>query len=191
MNAPGVHYPHRIRLRGPWQSEPLPRGVRRSRRFGYPGRIDADERVWLTFNGVGGRAAVSLNGQLLGSHEGTAPFEYEVTALLRVRNELVMEVEGAEASADVAMEVRRMAFLRGVRATAEGGRLRVAGEVVGSAGRPLDLYVLLDGHTIHYATAEPAAEGRAFEVVTEGSGHQVRVELVDGGSVWYAAELIV
>src|SRR5947209_4237290 len=104
MNEPGVHYPHRIRLRGPWKSEPLSQGVRRTRRFGYPGRIDADERVWLTFSGVGGRVTVSLNGQALGSHDGAAPFEYEVTSLLRVRNELVMEVEGAEASADVAME---------------------------------------------------------------------------------------
>ncbi len=189
MNVPGVHYPHRIRLRGPWKSEPLPGGVRRIRRFGYPGRIDADERVWLTFGIVGRRVAASLNGQALGSHDGSAPFEHEVTGLLGARNELVMEVEGAEGPGDVAMEVRRTAFLRGVRATAGGGRLRVAGAVVGSAGRPLELYVLLDGHTVHYATVEPSAEGRPFEVVAEGAGKEVRVELVDGGSVWYAVEL--
>ncbi len=187
MNVPGVHYPHRIRLRGPWRSEQLPNGVRRLRRFGYPGRIDADERVWLTFSGFGGRAAVSLNGQTLGSHEGGAPFEHDVTCLLGVRNEVVMEVEGTEAWGDVALEVRRTAFLRGVRATADGGRVRVAGTVVGSAGRPLELYVLLDGRTIHYATVDPSAEGRQFAISAEESGRQVRVELVDGGSVWYAA----
>jgi hypothetical protein len=189
MNVPGVHYPHRIRLRGPWQSEPVAGGVRRVRRFGYPGRIDANERVWLTFADVGGRVEVSLNGQALGSHDG-ASFEHEVTTLLGTRNELVMRIEGgAESWGKVALEVRRTAFLRGVRATADGGRVRVSGEVVGSAGRPLELYILLDGHTVHYATVEPTAAGRAFEVVADGSGKQVRVELVEGGCVWYAVEL--
>ena len=59
------------------------------------------------------------------------------------------------------------------------------GAVVGSAPRALDLYVLLDGHTIHYATVGPGG----FEVIAEGTGEQVRVELIDGGSVWYAVEV--
>ena len=89
-------YPHRIRLRGPWDYEPLaysgpqrqplpPAGrmnvpcrwadgglagfdgrVRFRRRFGYPGQIDADERVWLTFAGAGAVADVWLNGRALG-----------------------------------------------------------------------------------------------------------------------------
>jgi hypothetical protein len=190
MNAPGVHYPHRIRLRGPWQGEPVAGGVRRVRRFGYPGRIDADERVWLTFASVGGRVEVSLNGYVLGSHDGGAQFEHEVTSLLGPRNELVMQFEGGgESWGDVALEVRRTAFLRGVRAAADGGRVRVRGEVVGSAGRPLELYVLLDGHTVHYGMIEPTAAGRAFEVIADGSGKEVRVELVDGACVWYAVEL--
>src|SRR5262245_29853642 len=143
MNVPGVHYPHRIRLRGPWQIEPTASGARRRRRFGYPGRIDADERVWLTCGGTEGRVAVSLNGQALGSHDGGAPFEHYVTRLLAARNEVVMEVEG-EAVGEVALEVRRTAFLRGLSATAADGQLRVTGTVVGSAARPLELYVLLD-----------------------------------------------
>jgi len=183
MNEPGVHYPHRIRLRGPWQSEPLPPGLRRVRRFGYPGRIDSDERVWLTISGVVGRIEVSLNGQPLGTHNGSTSFEYDVTTLLRVRNELVMLVE--EVGGDVALEVRRTAFLSGVRAVAEEGRIHVTGEVAGSAEQALELYVLLDGHTIHYAMVRPGA----FDVIAEGTGRQVRVELVDGGSVWYAVEL--
>jgi hypothetical protein len=189
MPTPGVHYPHRIRLREPWRSDPVAGGVRRSRRFGYPGRIDADERVWLTFGGAGGRVAVSLNGLALGTHDGGAPFEYEVTGLLAARNEVVMEIDGGGAHGDVALEVRRTAFLRGVCATAADGRLRVAGSVVGSAARPLEVYVLLDGRTVHYATVAPSAEGGGFEAVVEESGRQVRVELIDGASVWYAVEL--
>src|SRR5262245_36216308 len=62
-------YPHRIRLRGPWEHEPLPdtTGTRHRRRFGYPGQIDATERVWITCEGVTGRATVTLNKHLLGS----------------------------------------------------------------------------------------------------------------------------
>src|SRR5262249_4666249 len=110
-------YPHRIRLRGPWECEPLARAgpgalpppgrvsvpctwaegglpdfagrARFRRRFGYPGRIDPHERVWLTFAGVSDRAEVALNGTALGRHEGPGPFEFEVTALLLPRNELV------------------------------------------------------------------------------------------------------
>jgi hypothetical protein len=189
MPAPGVHYPHRIRLRGPWQAAPTAGGVRRARRFGYPGRIDADERVWLTFGGAGGRVAVSLNGRVLGTHGAGTPFDHDVTTLLAARNELVMEVEGGGAQGDVALEVRRTAYLRGAQATANGVRISVTGWVVGSAPRPLELYVLLDGRTVHYATIAATAAGQAFEAVAEGSGQQVRVELVDGGSVWYAVEL--
>ena len=52
-------------------------------RFGWPGRIDPHERVWLTFAGAEGTAEVYLNGQVLGRHEGLDPFEFEVTSLLR------------------------------------------------------------------------------------------------------------
>jgi hypothetical protein len=95
-------YPHRIRLRGPWDYQPLTRTpptpeplppagrmnmpcrwgegglkdftgrVRLMRCFGQPQQIDAHEHVWLTFGGVEGVAEVWLNGQLLGRHEGTA-----------------------------------------------------------------------------------------------------------------------
>src|SRR5689334_13116842 len=119
-------YPHRIRLRGPWECEPLARvqvqedgrveavagplpapcrmtmpcrwaegglgdfagRVRFRRRFGYPGRIDSFERVWLTVAGVEAVAELRLNGHDLGRHEGArGPFECDVTALLQARNE--------------------------------------------------------------------------------------------------------
>jgi hypothetical protein len=189
MSEPGVHYPHRIRLRGPWHSEAAGDGIRWIRGFGYPGRIDADERVWLTFAGIMGRVDVSLNGEALGSHEGVTAFESDVTSRLRPRNELTLQVtNGAASIGDVALEIRKTAYLRCVQATADGRRIRVRGEVVGQAERPLELYVLLDGHSAHYAMIEPTAEGRTFEVVVEGPGKLVSVELVDGASVWYAIE---
>jgi hypothetical protein len=168
--------------------------VRFRRRFGYPGRIDAHERVWLTFAGVGGGAEVSLNGRPLGRRDGGGPFEFEVTPLLGPRNELVADVEataGGGLWGEVALEVRRTAYLRHVRAFVEGGRLRVAGEVVGCSDRPLDLYLLLDGSTAAYVTVEPHPDGRPFGIGPEVAGaspRRVRVELIDGGSVWYAVE---
>src|SRR5262249_781153 len=86
-------YPHRIRLRGPWECEPVAGRARFPPPFGYPGRIDAHERVWLTFAGAD-RARVSLNGVVLSEHAGPGAFEFEVTALLQARNELAVEVEG-------------------------------------------------------------------------------------------------
>jgi beta-galactosidase/beta-glucuronidase len=85
--------------------------VRFRRRFGYPGRIDANERVWLTFAGAASVADVSLNGRFLGRHEGAdEPFEFEVTSLLRDRNELIVEVESPTGDGglwgEVALEIR-------------------------------------------------------------------------------------
>jgi beta-mannosidase len=142
-------YPHRIRLRGPWECEPLARmlvrpdggvetlsgplpaacrmtmpcrwnegglgdfagRVRFRRRFGYPGRIDAHERVWLTFAGVDAVAEAHLNGHSLGRHQVVnRPFEFEVTALLQARNELIVDVEAPSGNGglwgEVALEVR-------------------------------------------------------------------------------------
>ncbi len=198
-------YPHRIRLRGPWECEPLARRdrneseslpspcrmtmpcrwgeaglpgfagrVRFRRRFGYPGRIDAHERVWLTFEGVAGQAEVRLNDHLLGHHEEPArPFEFEVTPLLHARNELVVDVEGTAEQGglwgEVALEVRCAAFLRGLRRSAiltgDRGELRVCGEVVGTAEGPLELYVVLDRSVAAYQLIRATTEGQPFEIV--------------------------
>jgi hypothetical protein len=219
-------YPHRIRLRGPWECEPLARAdggplpppgrmtmpccwvdgglpgfvgrVRFRRRFGYPGRIDTHERVWLTFAGARAVAEVWLNGQLLGRHEGPGPFEFEVTNLLRPRNELTVEVEASDLCGglwgEVALEVRCTAFLRAVRVwMTEEGRpdLHAEGEAVGTAERPLDLYVIRGRSTVAYTTVEAAPEGRPFHLVAEGMPTEecgVRVELVNGATVWYVWE---
>jgi beta-galactosidase/beta-glucuronidase len=141
-------YPHRIRLRGPWECEPLARlvagadgrkelvitdlpaplrmtmpcrwsegglknfagQVRFRRNFGYPGRIDDNERVWLTIDDVDSTAEVWLNGHSLGRHDGAQQsFEREITGLLRDRNELRVEVEGPDTGGlfgEVALEIR-------------------------------------------------------------------------------------
>ena len=219
-------YPHRIRLRGPWECEPVARvgggplpppcrmtmpcrwadgalfgfagRVRFRRRFGYPGRIDAHERVWLTFAGAGPVADVGLNEQHLARFEGAGPFEFEVTALLQARNELTVEVDAPGGDGglwgDVALEVRCTAFLRGVRVwlTKEGRPdLHAAGEVVGTAERPLDLYVIRDRSTVAYTAVDATAAGRPFNLVAEAvcdAEAAVRVELVNGATVWYAWE---
>jgi hypothetical protein len=177
--------------------------VRFRRRFGYPGRLDAHERVWLTLAGVDAAADVRLNEQFLGRVAGQ-PAEFEVTGLLAARNELVMEVEGPETgglTGEVALEVRCTAYLRAVRvgATFAGEQpiLQVAGEVVGTCDRPLELYVLLDGSTVVYTTLEAIPEGNPFEVASEplpaatgqpGQSHVVRVDLVNGAVVWFRWE---
>jgi hypothetical protein len=220
-------YPHRIRLRGPWECEPQGAGaepprrlalpcswgetgladftvlVRFRRRFGYPGRIDSFERVWLTFAGVPAAALVTLNSQALGRHASAdGPFEHEVTALLGLRNELVVDVEVPAGNAgdwgEVALEVRRTAFLRDVRAWLSGSatvRLHVAGTVIGTSEQPLDLYLLLGGRNVHDAQVGAAPEGLAFHVVSEplpvgeGVTAVVRVDLVSGAVIWYAVEV--
>jgi hypothetical protein len=185
--------------------------VRFRRRFGYPGRLDDYERVWLTCAGAGSPAEVSLNGTALGARaDARAPFEFEVTALLRGRNELVVDVAGGAEDGglwgEVALEVRCTAFLRGVRlwAAPAGGcfDLHAAGEVVGTAERPLDLYVVLDRSTAAYAAVTAAPEGRPFHLVAAKLGKEggpagtggpartavVKVDLVNGASVWYTVE---
>lgn len=174
------------------------------RHFGWPGRIDAHERVWLTFAGVADRARVVLNGLLLGDQEGREPFAFEVTSLLQVRNDLEVEVTGDAGGGiwgEVALEVRCTAFLRGLRlwATCKKDKavLHAAGEVVGSADRPLELYLLLDHSTVCYGTCEARPEGQPFHLSSEElpakrwqdpSIHSVQVDLINGASVWYTQE---
>jgi hypothetical protein len=241
-------YPHRIRLRGPWECEPLTRAVKQAdgrmemvpealpppcrmtlpcrwaegglqgfsgrvrfrRRFGTPRQLDPHELVWLTFAGIDDAAQVALNDRFLGRQEKAAePFEFEVTRLLRERNELVVDVEGPASSGglwgEVALEIRCGAFLRGIRARAElaegNVRLRVNGEVVGTSDRPLELYLLLEGSTIAYRTIQPTTAGQSFAVVSDEIGldrweglrrscgdHPIRVDLVNGAIIWYTVE---
>jgi hypothetical protein len=224
-------YPHRIRLRGPWDCEPLARldnddrqplpaprrvmmpcrwgeaglagfdgRVRFRRRFGYPGRIDAHERVWLTFDGIAGEAEIRLNDHLLGRRstpQQKEAFEFDVTSLLRARNELVVDVVGTARSGlwgEVALEVRCAAFLSDLHrftvSKTDGVDLHVIGRVVGTAERPLELYVVLDQSVAAYQVISATPEGQPFEIVVPNvaAASAVKVDLVNGATVWYTSE---
>jgi hypothetical protein len=205
-------YPHRIRLVGPWECETLNRKVTMpcrfrdcglddrgtagfTRRFGYPGRIDDYERVWLTFAGVTGRADIHLNDSDLGSI--TDAHEFEITSLLQERNLLQVDITGSGGDpglhGEVALEVRRTAFLRNVRVSMTDA-LEVSGEVVGNAEGPLEIYVVLDRMNVAYAVVEA---GKQFHLTcpavdvedTTHPTHIVRVDLVQGASIWHREEI--
>jgi hypothetical protein len=226
-------YPHRIRLRGPWAYEPLvwadgrsdslpPSGsmnipcrwgdgglgsfaghVRFRRRFAWPGRLDAHERVWLTFTSITGTAQVWLNDRFLAKLDRPAwPFEVDVTSFLQVSNHLAVEVEGTGDQAglcgEVALEVRCTAFLQSLRwwvqSAEQTAQLHIAGELVGVSDRSLELYALWDGKTVIYATLEPSPTGTPFHLTSRDISDRrrdVRIELVNGASIWYAAEGVV
>jgi hypothetical protein len=208
-------YPHRIRLRGPWECEPanLPArrvvmparwgeiglgefagSVRFRRRFGYPSRIDPHETVWLTFAGIAGRASIHLNGHALASAVASSePLECPITPLLRPRNELIVDIEATGPQSglwgEVALEVRCTAYLRSVGVEWTDDCLTVQGEVVGVAEGPLELYALVDGRTVVYSPVSALPEGQPFRFVSEPlaglTPHEFRVDLVSGAVVWY------
>lgn len=95
--------PHVIRLRDPWDCQPLARGelsaeaapgVRCTRRFNAPSNLDAEERVWLLCDAVEHRARFTLNGHSLGMVEGPcAQPRIDLTDALLPHNVLEIEVE--------------------------------------------------------------------------------------------------
>ena len=207
-------YPHRIRLRGPWEYEVL-RGaagrgkltmpaplsatpladhagpVRFSRRFGYPGHIDPGERVWLLIEGLAAPATVTLNGADLGTATDNGAFD--VTALLGPRNELTIERPIAPGQGlpwtEVYLEVRRTAYLRDVSVWIEEGSVHASGLVVGHAEGPLDLYLVADRSPAAYISLTPLESGQPFHLCgSPGAGPvaEVKVELVQGSVIWYA-----
>jgi hypothetical protein len=211
-------YPHRIRLLGPWDCEPLtpaptPQPVRRFvppgrlgdragavrvvRRFGYPGRIDSYEHVWLTFADIAGPATITLNDQRV-ADQVTGPVEYEITALLAPRNRLEVRFDNANDDAglpgEIALEVRRDAFLRQVSAAAEAaGRVQVTGRVYGCASRPLEIYVVADRQQAGYSLVEAREDGQPFAIplTLNYVPREVRVELVCVAECWYAMDVPV
>jgi beta-galactosidase/beta-glucuronidase len=86
------------------------------RRFGRPTGIDGGERVWLVCDGADAWAKLTLNGEPLGHVAGPAEAaEFDVTGLLRERNELAAVVECPRRAADGAC------LDRGPRADLPGG----------------------------------------------------------------------
>jgi hypothetical protein len=212
-----AQYPHRIRLRGPWECEPidgpLPRRVimpgrwldaglegfhgsaRFARKFGYPGKIDESEHVWLTCDGCTGCHDVRVNGQLLAAQPGET-FAFEVTSILATRNRLEVLVRGDSPSAglwgEVALEIRKDAFLSDMMVERRGASAVVSGLVVGRSPQPLELYVLVDGRHVDYRTVLPTAEETPIRIELAELAQDsqiVRVDLIQISSIWYTVEL--
>ena len=122
-----AHYPHQIRLRGPWRGKgvetegpvsgevdlllsQIQGPVILERNFGFPGRIDEEEQIWLTITNLPGLAKIRLNDHLLGENQ-TGSMEWEVKKRLKVRNHLSIEIHTRETGQGlvmVAIEIRRM-----------------------------------------------------------------------------------
>jgi hypothetical protein len=92
-------------LREPWEAIALEGGrVRRSRRFGRPGRVDPKERIWLVIDGLGEGTVVRLNGQELAGVAGS--FRMDVTDVLPERgNRIEMEMDAVAPASEVAIEI--------------------------------------------------------------------------------------
>lgn len=209
-------YPHRIRLRGPWECEPAGQPPRRVimpglwadaglarvrttarfiRKFGYPGKADRElEHIWITCDGVTGCLKIRLNGVVL-SVAKTTSFAFDVTPLLAERNQLEITIDGESDDAglwgEVALEIRKDAYLRDVAVSQDGGILSVRGVVVGSSPQPLELYTLADGRHIDYRTIKPTLGGRRFRVQLPETPtvKSIRVELIHISEIWYVVEL--
>jgi hypothetical protein len=203
--------PHAVQMMLPcrWRDGGLERfsgRVRYRRRFSWLARLDSHERVWLTCAGADSRAEFWLNGGRLGADAAApGPFEFEISDLLRPRNQLQVEVEGVEDTGglwgEVAVEIRCPAFLRDVKLelsdSLAGTCLVIAGKTVGNSDRPLELYVLLDGSTIIYERVQPIPEGSAFRFVSgclptadppTVSARRVKVDLINGASAWHTID---
>jgi hypothetical protein len=212
-------YPHSIRLRGPWEYEPLARvpgegrplppprrvhtpcpwpdpdfvgRVRLLRRFGYPGTLDSHEHVWLCLPPLPSGSVLHLNGAAL------EPFarEYDITALLRPRNELRVDLDIGRAQPTwegAALEVRAAAFLADLEVVRTPTHVGMRGVVCGSIDVMLELYLVADRYPLGYATVAPGGEPR-FELLIparhdDGSEvRNLRLDLVCGAVVWYTYE---
>jgi len=220
-----MSYPHRIRLRGPWVCQPLeadsmertlpqdrevamPGCLRQfglpgfsgevlfRRNFGYPGRIDSWERVWLTCDDIAGKSDICLNDKMLGKAQ-TGRFAHDVTDILKPHNKLEVFLR-AESDSDglpgeVAMEVRALVYLENLHVKRDPeGAIQVKGSVVGSWPELLEIYAILDRRNVHYQTTLASTSGQSFAFTIpadQAQGSHLRIELVNRSQVWYVFEL--
>jgi hypothetical protein len=97
--------PHLIRLREPWEREPLDEGaVRYRRRFHRPTGLDESSRVWLVIDAVGSPATVTLNDRLLGDVAGYRA-RFDITAELLPQNLLAMVLPPPAVLGPVRLEI--------------------------------------------------------------------------------------
>lgn len=90
--------PHVIRLRGPWDAEPVnvSQATRWIRRFGRPTGLETGARVWLCLQPVDGILSWRLNDSEPHNVDATqAAQRFDITDQLQPRNRLeVLVVEG-------------------------------------------------------------------------------------------------
>ncbi len=98
------HLPHIIRLRAPWDIEPLaqpPGHIRCTRHFNKPTGLDGGQRVSLVLDGLAGANKIVVNGVVLGPAPPLASDDaitrFDITPLLAARNKIEIELAAAEA----------------------------------------------------------------------------------------------
>jgi hypothetical protein len=179
------------------------------RHFSWPNPLDANERAWLIFSNPDPIVKIFLNGQELKRIENSSASEFEITSLLKFRNDLLVEISDRHGESnfcgEAALEIRYPAFLRNIAAWVEDvdntRRIIVQGEAVGSHVRPLELYALVEGVVIAYATVTPIPEGQHFQMQSDDYETANRVveklskgpcrlvvDLIDGATVWHRHE---
>jgi hypothetical protein len=97
---------HTIRLRDPWQTEPTARGrTRLRRRFGWTATLASGDRVLLLIGTATAEGRVWVNETVLGSFAPDClPAQFDISRLLRPRNEAVIEIAGGKVG-DVRLEI--------------------------------------------------------------------------------------
>jgi hypothetical protein len=184
---------------GRWSDGPLgpfAGTVRHRRSFAIPQRLDDFERVWLTIAPINGAGTIALNEHDLGSWDAASRFETDITRLLRPRNELSVTVTANQdggLTGEVALEIRHEAYLRDVRLTTHGRRIRIQGTLAGPPNRSYELYLIVDRRQAGYWQVETGEHDRLFDLTSEliepaNNSMDACLELVDKSIVCYTAE---
>jgi hypothetical protein len=193
-----------LKMPAPWRDlNPLTGPVCFTRSFGSPAKLEPHERVWLLITGIRGSWIASLNGRQLGHWVGLTPpgsLELDISTLLSERNELGLQIETGAADAqtwsEVALEIRGLAWLDNLVARRQGDGLLACGLVRGPAGIDLDLYAIMGRRVAWQGRVCSQPEGTPFEIElapipAADASLSLHVELMHGGAVWHAANLVV
>jgi hypothetical protein len=91
--------PHVIRLRAPWEIEPLPEPpglLRCTRHFNRPTGLESGERVWLVLPSLASPGTIVLNGDPLEPTPGLpadgGSVRCEITSRLTARNKVEIQL---------------------------------------------------------------------------------------------------
>jgi hypothetical protein len=167
--------------------------LRFSRRFGMPRSHDADEHYWLVFEATADFMEVMLNKRPLGEFARRGPFAVEVTGSLLERNLLEITVQTTKdqdgLTGETALEIRRASFLRDAKiGRRPDGRLEASVDVAGRAPEGIELYLLADRRMLAYRRLGAGVDQLVLlqsEEPVAPETTEARLELVQGGVVWY------